>query len=407
MSSSTARLLSVGACLLVFGLAFAFRPQAVQPVEAADDTPKSADSPSFLIAPYLQFATRTSITVMWETDVPATSEVAYGTTVPVAEKAVAKEMTTIHEVALTGLRPNTKYWYQAASTTADGKVLTGKLLTFATAVDDDSAFSFAVIGDTQKNPKVTGKIAKLMYDRRPNFAIHCGDVVDNGPDKKEWVHELFGPAQELFGRVALFPCIGNHEKNHAYYYQYFSLPAPEYYYKYRYGNAEFFVLDTNKRASLKPGGEQFTWLDRELAKSVAKWKFAYHHHPAYSSDSDDYGNTITGKGPFTLGDPNVQNNLVQLYEKYNVDVVFNGHIHLYERTWPLRGGKVDRKSGVVYVTSGGGGGTLEDFGPTPTWFKAETRVDFHFCYVTIQGGEFHLKAFDQEGRLFDYLDLQK
>jgi hypothetical protein len=62
---------------------------------------------------------------------------------------------------------------------------------------------------------------------------------------------------------------------------------------------------------------------------------------------------------------------------------------------------VDPKAGVVHVTTGGGGGKLEDFGPTPTFFKAECRVDYHFLYATVHGGTFQVKAFDHEGRLFD------
>jgi hypothetical protein len=98
---------------------------------------------------------------------------------------------------------------------------------------------------------------------------------------------------------------------------------------------------------------------------------------------------------------------VKLYEKHNVDVVFNGHIHVYERTWPIRAGRVDQKSGVIYVTSGGGGGKLEDFAPTPAFFKQEFRSDYHFCYVTVHNGTFNLKAVDHEGRLFDQFTLKK
>jgi predicted phosphodiesterase len=271
-----------------------------------------------------------------------------------------------------------------------------------TAVKDDSAFSFAVIGDTQKNPKITGKVAKVMFDRRPHFVMHLGDVVDNGPDKKEWVNELFGPCAELFARCPIMPTIGNHERNHAWYYRYFSLPEPEYRYRYRYGNADFFVVDSNK--PLKPDSEQFKWLDEELGRSNATWKFVYHHHPAWSSDDNDYGDTK--KGEARLGDLNVRN-LAALYEKHKVDIAFNGHIHLYERTWPIRDGKVNRKNGVVYVTSGGGGGRLEDFGPLPTWFKAQLRVDFHCCYVNIHGGRLEFKAFDQNGHLFDSFEIDK
>lgn len=370
----------------------------------ADANPAAAPGPQFVVEPYLQYATRTGMTVMWETEQPCHAVVEYGTTFPPKQLAKVEKPDTMGEVVLTNLEPKTKYFYRVVCTDADGRKLEGKPLTFFTACDPTDAYSFTVIGDTQRNPAVTAKVAKLMWERRPNFAIHCGDVVDDGAAKWQWSGDLFKPCHELFGRVPVYPCIGNHEKNHPHYYKYFSLPGPEYYYSFKYGNAEFFVLDTNTGRDLSPNGEQFKWLDKALAASEAKWKFCYHHHPVYSSDSDDFGNTW--KGPSVLGDRRVQQ-LLPLYEKYNVDVVFNGHIHLYERTWPVRGGKVDQKAGVIHVTSGGGGGRLEDVAPTPAFFKQEGRVDFHFCYVTIHQGTLNFKAFDHDGRLFDHFTLKK
>lgn len=339
---------------------------------------------------------------MCETDAPTACVVEYGPTFPPERTVEVQRPDTLHEVTLDGLQPNAKYFYRVVCTAADGRKVEGKPLTFSTAVGPADAFGFTVVGDTQKNPAVTGKIAKLMWDRRPHFVLHMGDVVDNGPDKKEWVHELFGPCRDLFARVPVYPCIGNHEQNHAHYYKYFSLPKPEYYYSFRYGNAEFFVLDTNK--SPRPGDEQYEWLDRALAASDARWKFCYHHHPCYTSDSDDYGNTW--KGHSALGDAKARP-LVALYEKHKVDVALNGHIHLYERTWPVRDGKVDPKGGVVYLTSGGGGGRLEDFDPVPAFFRNQGRVDYHFCQFAVHGGSLECKAFDHEGRLFDSFALRK
>jgi predicted phosphodiesterase len=245
-----------------------------------------------------------------------------------------------------------------------------------------------------------------MWERRPHFVVHCGDVVDDGPARWQWVYDLFRPSAELFGRVPVFPCIGNHEKNHANYYRYFSLPNPEYYYSFRYGDAEFFALDTNKdrTAGLLPGGEQYRWLDAALARSDATWKFCFHHHPVYSSDADDYGDTA--KERTAGGDLRVRL-LQQLYEKHRVDVVFNGHIHAYERTWPVREGRVDRDKGVVHVTTGGGGGRLEGFGPTPLFFQNQLRSDFHFCQLSVHRGRLEFRAFDHEGRLFDHFELRK
>ncbi len=397
----TRRLLAAAACLalLAAGAYLATRgPADAQPPAKAPDAPAGQ---RFVVFPYLQYATRDSITVMWETASPGTSVVRYGSTSLTRTAEGAKDV-TMHEVTLTGLDRGVPHVYEVATEGKDGK-LTSPLLTFQTAVGPDEAFSFALIGDTQKNPKVTQKIATLAWQRRPNFVVHLGDVVDNGRDKKEWTDELFGPCKELFARVPVFPCIGNHEKNHAHYYQYFSLPAPEYHYRYTYGNADFFSLDTNKKVG--PGTEQYRWLDAELAKSSAKWKFVYHHHPVWTSDDDDYGNTWKGARS-TQGDRNARA-LAALYEKHGVDMVFNGHIHVYERTWPVREGKVDRARGITYLTSGGGGGRLENFAPVPTFFKAQCRSDYHFCHVTIHGGQFSLRAFDHQGMLFDTLDIEK
>ena len=360
--------------------------------------------PTFVVQPYLQYATRTTMTVMWETEAATTAVVEYGLSFPPKETVKVEKADTMGEVVLSKLEPNTKYFYRVVCTDDAGRKVEGKPLTFMTAPGPDDAFSFTIIGDTQRNPAITAKVAKLMWERRPNFVVHCGDVVDDGAAKWQWTGDLFKPCSELFGRVAVFPCIGNHEKNHDHYYKYFSLPKPEYYYSYKYGNAEFFVLDTNGRRDLTEKGEQYKWLEKSLAASDAKWKFCYHHHPPYCSDDDDYGNSW--RGPTASGDVRVRN-FVKLYEKYNVDMAFNGHVHVYERTWPIRAGKVEQKNGVVYLTSGGGGGKLEDFAPTPAFFKQEFRSDYHFCYVTIHQGTLNLKAIDHEGRVFDQFTLKK
>ncbi|MFO0929469.1 MAG: metallophosphoesterase family protein [Gemmataceae bacterium] len=399
---SRQRLAGLGVVLfLAVGVALTGRPVPPTPAAPTGAPPAEPAFPHFVVAPYLQFATPTGITVLWETSFPGTSTVRYGVGAA-TRTAEGPAGVTLHEVALTGLEPGRAHVYQVVTEGAGGK-LESPLLTFQTAVGGDEAFSFVVVGDTQKNPTVTHKLAALMWQQRPNFVVHLGDVVDNGPDRREWVTELFEPCRELFARVPVYPCIGNHEKNHPHYYRYFALPAPEYHYRYRYGNADFFVLDTNR--GVGPASEQYRWLDAELGRSDATWKFVYHHHPAYSSDGDDFGNTWKGVAS-KQGDPNVRQ-LVGLYEKHRVDIVFNGHIHVYERSWPIRAGKVDRQRGVLYITSGGGGGRLESFAPVPTFFKAQCRSDHHFCQVGIQGGRLCFKAFDQQGMLFDTFDLDK
>ncbi len=395
------KLMAAAVCAAAFAAALVARNANTPDPEPPTPSQPAGGGLTFVFHPYLQYATRTSIVVMCETDAPTSCVVEYGETFPPDKSAEDKTAQTLHEVKLDNLQPRSKYFYRVTCTDAAGRKVVSDPLTFSTAVDPTDAYSFAVIGDTQKNPMVTANVARQMFARRPNFVLHMGDVVDNGPNLKEWSHELFGPCRELFARVPVYPCIGNHERNHAHYYKYFALPKPEYYYSFKYGNAEFFVVDTNK--PIAAGGEQYAWLDKALGESTARWKLCYHHHPCYSSDSDDYGNTW--KGHSKLGDPKAKE-LIPLYEKHNVDVAMNGHIHLYERTWPVRGGKVDPK-GVVYLTSGGGGGRLEDFDPVPAFFKNQGRVVYHYCYFTVHNGLLECKAFDDEGRLFDSFTLRK
>lgn len=378
-------------------IGMAFRPGAAL---AAYQPPVDA-TPRFVVKPYLQFATRDSITVMAETATAATGHVLYGTQLPPTQKSAEGAPGTMHEIRLTGLEPGKPYFYRFVAQTNGGGVIEGDVSTFQTALGAEDAYSFAVIGDTQKNAPVIERLQTFAWTLRPNFEIHLGDVVNTGPDKSEWVNELLPGSHALWSRVPVYPSIGNHEQNHSFYYGYFALPAPEYYYTFTYGNAQFWVLDTNKPVG--PGTEQWNWLEKSLAESTATWKFAYHHHPVYSSDENDYGDTY--KGPSANGDMKVRP-LAELYEKYGLDINFNGHIHVYERTWPIRDGKVD-DSGVIYITSGGGGGGLEAPAPVRTWFMRRFYAGHHILYLTIHGGELQLQAFDLEGRLFDQMELRK
>lgn len=217
MKITPRRWLLAGSCIATVAVVgFLSQSKTVAHFEAPAEPPAVENRPTFVVEPYLQYGTRTAMTIMCETSVPTTAEIEYGKNAPTDLVAVSAMLDTMHEVPLKNLEPRTKYFYRVVCKDAEGKKLSGKLLTFQTAGDLTDAFSFTVFGDTQRNPVVTGKIAKLMWDRRPNCVLHMGDVVDNGPDKKQWTDDLFKPCAELFSRVCVYPCIGNHEKNHAF-----------------------------------------------------------------------------------------------------------------------------------------------------------------------------------------------
>jgi len=325
--------------------------------------------------------------------------------VPLKNIIEENKKATIHEVALKELKVQTNYFYRVSSMTMDGEKVASEIYSFQTAVRKDSPFAFVAMGDTktyQERPERFEKIIAHAWAERPNFVVNVGDVVDDGNNKEEWIEEYLGPAAELMRRVPTYVAIGNHEEDADWHYKYVAYPAPENYYSFDYGNSHFAMIDSNKK--LSPNSAQYIWLEKDLAQSEAHWKFVCHHHPVYSSDEDDYGDAYRGKS--ALGDLNVRQ-LVPLYEKYGVDIVWYGHLHDYERTWPIKGGKVNEKDGVIYIQAGGGGELLEDFAPTRSWFTAKVLRNWQYCLVTIHGRTLRMMAYDIDGRLYDYLELKK
>ncbi len=359
--------------------------------------------PFFLVKPYLQNGAHDAMTVLWETDVPASSRVEYGLVLPFDRHAALDGFRTMHEVRITGLEEATSYFYRVVSKTADGTELASPTYTFKTNVPADQPVGVMVVSDTQTNPVIWGKIAELGWRQRPNFVLHAGDLVGTGGNKSHWVNDFLNPGHVLMSRFPVYSVPGNHEDDHAQYYQYMANPGnPEYRYTFTYGNARFFMLDSNH--DMKKGSEQYAWLEGQLREAKETWKIVVHHHPVYTSDENDYGDTY--KEISALGDDAVQDVKV-LYDQYNVDLVFYGHIHDYERTWPIRGGKVDLERGVRYIQIGGAGGGLENYAPTRSWFTAKVHRDHHFGMMMIFGGRLEFQAIDQNGILFDQFVIEK
>lgn len=357
----------------------------------------------FTVGPHLQMAQEDRMTILWETDRESVATLEYGRQVPMEHRLDLEVADRLHEVTLTGLESGTPYFYKITAQAGEDSIDSG-VLTFRTAPPPGRAYAFAVIADTEARAHIADRIAKLVWGERPDFLINCGDLTDSGkgPNRFEWVYEYFSSMTQLLSRIPSFPVPGNGEGDLVWYTRYHALPEPEYTYTFTYGNAQFFMLDSNQ--SCAPGSEQYEWLSRELKASDAKWKFAAHHHPVFTSDEDDYGDTWEGAS--TYGDANVQQ-LVTLYEANDVDVVWYGHMHYYERSWPVKNREVDREGGVMYIQAGGAGGNFEDLAPTRTWFMNKGFRGHHYCLVRIHDGFLDFKMYDVNGRLRDSFELSK
>ena len=130
------------------------------------------------------------------------------------------------------------------------------------------------------------------------------------------------------------PILGNHDLNNvgaanwasSVEIKMFLLPrnAPagseERYYSFDDGDAHFTVLDSNPPRSAPT---QTNWLANDLATTTRKWKFVFFHHTSYSCAT----------GIASLGsDTNIRNTWGPIFEHYGVDIVFDGHDHIYERS---------------------------------------------------------------------------
>ncbi|WP_372637437.1 metallophosphoesterase [Fodinibius sp.] len=375
------------------------------PLSGHGQYPADGES-AFLVKPYLQFATQTEISILWETNDPATSTVRYGKARYDSEEAVLDQqqhdgsLKKRHELTLRPLEPETNYFYRVVSITEGGDTLETDILPFKTAVEDTTPFAFTVFSDSQSNPEIWKKITNQALGERPNFALHAGDQVGLGYRKEEWIEHFFAPSHNFMKQVPLFTIPGNHEHDAAYYYDYFKNPPPEHYYRFKYGNAEFFVIDTNQYQ--EPGTRMYHWLEHALASSDATWKIMVQHHPPYTSEENDYGDTRHERS--THGDAEAKL-LVPLYEKHGVDLVFYGHIHMYERTWPILEDKPVEQNGVRYINVGGAGGSLEQAAPTRTWFSKKMKSTYHFASVAINGQQLQYQAIDEQGNVFDQFGL--
>ncbi len=377
---------------------------------AANTTPWTDATFDWRVQPYLTWPSTDAVSVLGESSWPSEALVLVRPESEASWTEVSSETpgSRLHEVRLEGLEADTKYFYQMnliGPASGDAvPVLEGPVRSFRTAPDSDrSAFTFTVIGDTQTNGAVAKRVSDLAFEQRPNFVVHCGDLVDTGGNKTDWTETFFPSMRPLIEHAPLVSVLGNHEQDARLYYDYMSLPAPERWYSLRYGSAEFFMIDGNR--SLTQQSEQLAWLEGALSASKAKWRFAVLHQPPYTSDSNDYGDTT--KTSSTRGDMNVRN-IVRLLEKHGVDICFSGHVHDYERTFPIKGGSVrpHQDGGVLYITAAGGGGPLEDFDGTNTWFGNRKARRHHHLHVAILGDDLELQAMDEDGRVFDTLRLE-
>lgn len=377
---------------------------------------------SIVKGPYLQWPTPHSMTIMWETSEPSDSRVEilaaerihsgyqgnYKKPEQLLSEVYSEVYCTIHQLTVTGLEPGTIYFYKVGSKHAQEEVESGPH-PMKTAVRKGEPFSFTVTSETggysgfdSSNGQINQRIFKQMQAYRPDLTLFVGDLVNDGTNYDDWDTYFFGPGKHLLTNTPFYSCLGNHERNASFYYDFFAFAPPKNYYSFDYGDAHFICLDSTdfikpehyprSSGGMMPGNEQYDFLVRDLQSSFAKWKIVFFHYPPYVS------------GGYQVED---LRQLCPLMEQYGVDLVFNSHTIVYERSHPIRNGEVDMDNGIVYIVAGGAGAMPEWLLPKRERHTSQSLAVPHFVQVVVTSTSLEVRAVDDEGRLFDMMRIRK
>jgi predicted phosphodiesterase len=236
----------------------------------------------------------------------------------------------------------------------------------------------ALIGDSQRGQKVYTQLMKRILERKPNFLIHLGDMI-NEPHEKEW-QAFFEISKQM--DFPFFPVTGNHDVGttklgEEIYRKQFSFPEGRPYYAFRAGGALFVILDSEKGRG-RIINEQRSWLEDILSTSKEDFKFVFIHRPLFLPvDSLKIGRAMD-KYPIE------RDNLHRLFLKTKVTGVFAGDDHRYDRR---------EKEGILYLISGGGGGPLTAL--------RERGGYFHYVWISVGKERIEGEVVDVEGQVQD------
>ncbi len=295
------------------------------------------------------------------------------------------------------LRPATAYVYTVGGPTDD---LRSEPAEFVTGPERNAPFTFVFLSDTHNSP-ATSKLLARALERHPDaaFCTISGDLVNTGQYRDDW-DQFFHHTRDFARRRPLVPSIGNHDALDGLgadlYLSLFGLPTngssrvkSESTYSLEYGNALFLILDCT--ASIE---DQRPWLEAELARTKATWKFAVFHFPPYALKAEY---------------PDIVREWGSVFDKYHVDFVLTGHVHYFARTHPLnQGRRVNSPAeGTIYMVTVAVPGRSREL-PKPD-YAAVLQLGGQPLYqvFTINGNRLVTRSCDVDGNVRDELVVEK
>ena len=310
-----------------------------------------------------------------------------------------------HSVVFHDLEPNTLYNYRVGN-----EKEWSEWFQFSTAGTADDKLSFIYFGDAQTNVhSLWSKVIRQAYSQMPEarLMLHAGDLINRANRDEEW-GEWFEAGSFIHATIPGMPSPGNHEhadwggkEDHlsAFWRPQFTLPenGPEgleesCYYADIQG-VRFISLNSNLiEESEEFYARQKTWLEAKLKDNPNRWTCILLHHPFYSTKGD-------------RDNPWLRKDFKPLMDKYNVDLVLQGHDHAYARGMediPMDG---NEKPATMYVVSVSGPKMYDS--EEKDWMDNQVGNTQLYQLITVEGERLTFKAYTSTGELYDAFDLIK
>ncbi len=305
-----------------------------------------------------------------------------------------------HFVRLTGLKPNTIYYFIIRD--SEG---TSRRMSFQTAPDlPTHPLSIIAGGDSRNHRDARIRANRLVSKLRPHCVMFSGDMTERD-NSEQWV-QWFDDWQKTIGSDGrLFPIIvtrGNHESSNETLVKLFDIKNPDLYYALNLGGSLVRIYTLN--SNIPSGGQQRIWLANDLeANENTTWKFAQYHNTMrpHCSTKDEQNQLIV--------------DWATLFHKYGVNLAVESDAHVVKWTYPIRPSRApgseegfirDDRNGTVYVGEGCWGAPLRESDDPKSWTRDRGSFNqFKLIFVNMEKVEIRtLKTdlVDQVGEVDPY-----
>lgn len=387
----------------------------------------------------------------------------------------------VFSTTFNSLKPGSTFQYRVSK---NGKVVfssEGKSLK-----SPEQSYRIAISGDMGAGSNTAKRIAFEIYKAKPDMVAIAGDIVYNRGLISEYTTKFWPVYNKddvdtlgapLMRSIPFVAAVGNHDASTRdldrfpdalAYYHFWDQPlnglpgkesgafvpalvgsdankkafydgAGEKYprmtnFSFDHGNAHWTIIDSNPYVDWSDSTLR-DWLAKDLAAAAnATWRFVLYHHPCFHSSRAHY-------------EQQQMRLIAPILEKGKVDLVFAGHVHNYQRTYPLtfkpdnlgnqlvagttnirigrtvngrwtldksfNGKRNTKPSGIIYITTGAGGQGL--YNPEQTknkdsWQKFTVKFEstvHSFTIMDVNGSELILRQVDLNGKSIDTIKIKK